>query len=56
VAGTLTIAAAVDLATALVMPRGPDTSAQTLGLLINGLWIGVVIDLVMRSRPVPLPP
>lgn len=57
VAVTLAIAAAVGLATALVMPRGPDTSAQALGLLINGLGIGVVIGLVTRSRwAMPLAP
>lgn len=47
---TIVIAAAVGLALALAMPRGPDTSAQALGLLINGLAIGVVIGLVTRSR------
>lgn len=38
------------LLVALAMPRGPVTTAQTLALLVIGLFTGVVVGLVLRSR------
>jgi proline iminopeptidase len=49
-AATAGLSALAGLAVALVMPRGPVTSAQALGLLASSLLVGTVAGLVMRSR------
>ncbi|HSO05250.1 MAG TPA: alpha/beta hydrolase [Candidatus Limnocylindrales bacterium] len=49
-AGALLSAAAAGLALALMMPRGPMTSAQSLTALTLGLAVGVLAGWLMASR------
>jgi proline iminopeptidase len=44
------VAALIGLIIALILPRGPTTTAQALIVLITGLVVGVVAGLVMQSR------
>ncbi len=47
---TAGVAALIGLIIALILPRGPTTTAQALIVLVTGLAVGVVAGLVMQSR------